>query len=395
MVKAVATLGFALIVSGLVSFLWIDDPRSLELPADRTGVTIFGLRVTATRLLAFAGAIGIAVAIRAFLGCTTIGLQMRAVANNRELSAVLGIPILRVEMIAWGISGLLAGFTGLMFANLIRLEPVIITFKVIPSIAAALTGRLQNLGLVLVGGLTMGVIESLLTLSPTLKGARPIATFVIAALVLLWLQRGTRLTFGGARLMDRSLFAQTPSGAAGLTFAAFCLTVLPSVAGSCWRSILTSTACFAMAISGVAFMYARLGMVSLTQVGLMGIGGWVTLRLNYLWGLPFDINLVLASLATMVCGWVPALPALRMRSLYLALVVLMAVGGLEILFGTYQFPNGGSGFWGVNTGSSAPFRRPALATRPRPICAMSSSLRRWGSCSSRRTGGCSPAAPGR
>jgi branched-chain amino acid transport system permease protein len=196
-VKAVATLGFALIILGLVSFLWIDDPRSLELPTDKIGVTIFGLRVTATRLLAFAAAIGIALAIRAFLGRTVIGLQMRAVANSRDLSALIGIPIGRVETIAWGISGLLAGFTGLMFANLIRLEPVVITFMVIPSIAAALTGRLQNLGLVLVGGLTMGVIESLLTLSPTLKGARPIAPFVIAALVLLWSQRGTRLTFGG------------------------------------------------------------------------------------------------------------------------------------------------------------------------------------------------------
>jgi branched-chain amino acid transport system permease protein len=196
-VKAVATLGFALIVLGLVSFIWIDDPRSLELPTDQIGITLFGLRVTATRLLAFAGAIAIALAIRAFLGRTTIGLQMRAVANSRDLSALLGIPILRVESIAWGISGLLAGFTGLMFANLIRLEPVVITFMVIPSIAAALTGRLQNLGLVLVGGLTMGVIESLLTLSPTLKGARPIAPFVIAALVLLWTQRGTKLTFGG------------------------------------------------------------------------------------------------------------------------------------------------------------------------------------------------------
>jgi branched-chain amino acid transport system permease protein len=196
-VKAVATLGFALIILGFVSFIWIDDPRALELPTDKTGITLFGLRVTATRLLAFAGAIAIALAIRAFLGRTTIGLQMRAVANSRDLSALLGIPILRVETIAWGISGLLAGFTGLMFANLIRLEPVVITFMVIPSVAAALTGRLQNLGLVLVGGLTMGVIESLLTLSPTLKGVRPIAPFVIAALVLLWSQRGIRLTFGG------------------------------------------------------------------------------------------------------------------------------------------------------------------------------------------------------
>lgn len=196
-VKSVATLGFALIILGLVSFLWIDDPRNLELPTDKIGITLFGLRVTATRLVAFAAAIGIVVGIWLFLGRTEIGLQMRAVANSRDLSALLGIPIRRVETIAWGISGLLAGFTGLMFANLIRLEPVVITFMVIPSIAAALAGRLNSLALVLVGGLSMGVIESLLTLSPTLKGVRPIAPFVIAALVLLWGQRGTRLTFGG------------------------------------------------------------------------------------------------------------------------------------------------------------------------------------------------------
>lgn len=196
-VKAVATLGFALIVLGLVSFLWVDDPRSLDLPTDKVGVRLFGLRVTATRILAFAAAVLIVLSIWLFLARTQIGLQMRAVANARDLSALVGIPILRVETIAWGISGLLAGFTGLMFANLIRLEPVVITFMVIPSVAAALAGRLQSLSAVLVGGLAMGVIESLLTLSPLLKGVRPVAPFVIAALVLLWAQRGARLTFGG------------------------------------------------------------------------------------------------------------------------------------------------------------------------------------------------------
>lgn len=164
--------------------------------------------------------------------------------------------------------------------------------------------------------------------------------------------------------MDRSLLRLTPSGTAGLIFAALCFVFLPMLAGSYWLSIFTSAAIFAMAISGVAFMYARLGMVSLTQVGLMGIGGWVTLRLNHLFNWPFEVNMVLAALATMICGWILALPALRMRGLYLALVTLMAAGGLEILFATFQFPNGGEGFWGVKIGSSDPFRRPMLAQSP-------------------------------
>jgi branched-chain amino acid transport system permease protein len=164
--------------------------------------------------------------------------------------------------------------------------------------------------------------------------------------------------------MDGSLFRLTPSGASGLIFAGLCFVFLPMLAGSYWLSLFTSAAIFVLAISGVAFMYARLGMVSLTQVGLMGIGGWVTLRLNYLWDMPFEVNMLLAALATMICGWILALPALRMRGLYLALVTLMAAGGLEILFATYQFPNGGEGFWGVKIGSTEPFRRPVLAQSP-------------------------------
>ena len=164
--------------------------------------------------------------------------------------------------------------------------------------------------------------------------------------------------------MGRSLFRITPSGACGLMVAALVFAVLPELAGSFWMSVLTSAACFAMAAAGVAFMYARLGMVSLTQVGLMGIGGWVALRLNYAFAFPFEVNMVLAALATMVCGWILALPALRMRGLYLALVTLMAAGGLEIVFATFQFPNGGEGFWGVKIGSTDPFRGPMMAQSP-------------------------------
>ncbi len=61
--------------------------------------------------------------------------------------------------------------------------------------------------------------------------------------------------------MDRSLFHVTWSGAIGLAVAALAFAVLPEIAGSFWLSVCTSAACFAMAASGVAFMYARLGMV--------------------------------------------------------------------------------------------------------------------------------------
>jgi branched-chain amino acid transport system permease protein len=159
----------------------------------------------------------------------------------------------------------------------------------------------------------------------------------------------------------RNLFHITPSGWAGLIVAGLGFVLLPIVAGNLWVSVYTSTGCFILAIAGVAFMYARLGMVSLAQVGLMGVGGWVMLRINYAFDFPFEINLAIAALTTMVLGWVMALPALRMRGLYLALVTLMAAAGLEIIFSTFKFPNGGSGFWGLNIGSTETLRRPWIA----------------------------------
>ncbi|MEC7762040.1 MAG: branched-chain amino acid ABC transporter permease [Pseudomonadota bacterium] len=157
------------------------------------------------------------------------------------------------------------------------------------------------------------------------------------------------------------LLKPTRSGTVGIVFAVLGFVFLPILASGQWQQILTSATCFTLAASGVAFMYARLNMVSLGQVALMGVGGWVMLRMNHWLDLPFEVNLAVAGAVTMAFGWVLALPALRMRGLYLALITLMAAGGLEVIFSTFRFPNGGEGFWGVMPSVAAPFRRPVIA----------------------------------
>ena len=124
----------------------------------------------------------------------------------------------------------------------------------------------------------------------------------------------------------------TASGRAGILLALVLFIFFPMLAGNQWIKVFTSASCFALAAMGAGFMYARLGMVSLAQVGLMGLGGWVTLRLNHSTNLPFELNLLIGALATSVLGMLLALPALRMRGLYLALITLMVAGGLEIVF---------------------------------------------------------------
>lgn len=137
--------------------------------------------------------------------------------------------------------------------------------------------------------------------------------------------------------------------------------VLPLVLGAFWIKVVTSAAIFAMAAAGVGLVYAQLGLINLSQIALIGIGGWIALRLNYATDLPVMLLVVIAGLATSALGALFAMPALRMRGLYLALVTLMVAATFQILFNAVQFPNGGSGFWGVAPQSGQAVRRPAIA----------------------------------
>ncbi len=196
-IKAVATLGFALCLLGLMNLVWMVTSRKLGLFSDSLGLSIIGVRINGTRLIALAGGVIATVAMGTYLSKTRTGLLMRALADNRDVAAILGVPVRRVEAIAWGISGMLAGFTGLLFGGLVRLDPAVLTFLVIPVIATTIIGRLKSIPVTFLAGLLIGVTESMLTLVKPLAPFRVAAPFVIATLALMWLQRGRRLTFAG------------------------------------------------------------------------------------------------------------------------------------------------------------------------------------------------------
>jgi branched-chain amino acid transport system permease protein len=187
--KAVATLAYALIILGFIDYVWGELPRRLTLPTDVSGFLLFGVRITHTRALAFAVAMLATVAIMLFLARSRIGLQMRALANNRDLSAMLGVRVMRVDGYAWIISGLLAGISGILLADLQRLSGLALTFAVIPAVAAAVIGRFQSLGVTVAAGLVIGVCEAMLTPVPVVGPFRTAVPFLFAVAALLWMQR--------------------------------------------------------------------------------------------------------------------------------------------------------------------------------------------------------------
>jgi branched-chain amino acid transport system permease protein len=192
LVKAIATLGLTLILLGMMSWIWSYQAHALILPTTSLGFDVGGVRVNATQLIGLGLGIGITASTAAFLKYTKLGVAMRSLANHREITAMLGVPVRQVEAAAWLACGVLAGATGLLLSTLVGLDIVGLTFLVIASLSAALVGRLRSLGLTMVAGLGIGVAQACVAAFPAVSPYRTVTPFVVAILVLLWFGFGRR-----------------------------------------------------------------------------------------------------------------------------------------------------------------------------------------------------------
>jgi len=192
LVKAVATLGLTLVLFGLMDLLWTTGGgqyRAMTLPTDTGGFAIGQIQVTWTQVVGLGAGIAITVVTAAFLRYTKLGTAMRAMANDREITATLGVPVRRVEAAAWLGCGVLAGLAGLLLADLVGLDATTLTFLVISSLAAALIARLRSIALTFVAAIVIGLIHDLLTPIQSLSNYRDMTPFVLAAVALLVLSR--------------------------------------------------------------------------------------------------------------------------------------------------------------------------------------------------------------
>lgn len=186
-VRAVGTLALALVLIAVMGVIWGELPRRLQFPTDQMFLGLFGVRLTYTRIGAIVLPLVMVAIITLLLNRTRLGLDMRALANDRDLSAILGVRILKTETAAWLITGVFSGLSGLLLADLVRLQGTFLTFLVIPAIAAAILGQLQSLWATAIAGLAIGIMEAVLTPMGWISPYRAAAPFVIALLAVILL----------------------------------------------------------------------------------------------------------------------------------------------------------------------------------------------------------------
>ena len=198
LVQAVSTLGLALVLFGVIDLAWPTSggqTYTISFPTDGSGFSIGQVLVDWTSVIALGLGVVITVGTGAFLRLSKLGTAMRAMANDREITATLGVPIRRVEAAAWLGCGLLAGLAGILLADLAALDDTTLVFTVvISSLAAALIAQLRSITATFIAAIVIGLVHDLITPITQLTSYQDMTPFVLAAIALLVMSRGRIMT---------------------------------------------------------------------------------------------------------------------------------------------------------------------------------------------------------
>ncbi|MDO2934661.1 branched-chain amino acid ABC transporter permease [Paeniglutamicibacter sulfureus] len=188
--QIVLTLGIGIVLQSLALVLFGGNFRSATMSDSFTGAISLGpINLGMTRVIAFVIAIVVTVALLVFLDKTLIGKAIRATAMDGYAAQLMGIPVKRIYLITMGVGAALAGIAAAVLLPIYPVFPTIgMTMMTIAFVVVVLGGLGSVVG-ALIGGLIVGVVESV---SGYFVGAALSQVIVLAlfGVILVVLPRG-------------------------------------------------------------------------------------------------------------------------------------------------------------------------------------------------------------
>jgi branched-chain amino acid transport system permease protein len=187
-ILVMASFGAALTLRNLLEFIFTARPAYYA-DALQIALKLGGLRATPDALLCLVVAAIVVLAVHLLMTRTAIGRAMRAVSENPQLAGVVGVDIRKTIRIVWILGAGLASLAGIMAGLIVQIRPTMGLDLLLPLFAAAILGGIGSAPGALIGGLIVGLAESL---TVQLIGAewRAAVAFVILVAILMLRPRG-------------------------------------------------------------------------------------------------------------------------------------------------------------------------------------------------------------
>ncbi|MBL8567623.1 MAG: branched-chain amino acid ABC transporter permease [Phreatobacter sp.] len=192
-----STIGFGIILQSLGLVVWGPAVVNVPAPLGEGVIRIFGAGVRSQELVVLVSAIVIMLVFDQIMRRSLLGKAMRAVAFSPQVASLMGINVTLVMVGAFVMSGVLAGFAGVMVAPISTASLFMGLGFSLKAFAGAIIGGLNNPRGCIFGGFMLGVIESFVGLWHS--EWREISVFVLIILVLAVRPDG----LFGARTVDK------------------------------------------------------------------------------------------------------------------------------------------------------------------------------------------------
>ena len=183
------TFGIEVVLTYLAQLAFSADFRAINPSYAGANFALAGVTIPLVQVVVFAVAIGLTIAMWLFLLHTRIGRGIRASAQNLVAARLYGVDPKRIYALTFGIGSALAGVTGGLYGTVSQVNPYIGGPLTAKSFAIAIIGGLDNPLGVIVGGLVLGVVESLTALYFG-STYRDVASFGVLLLVLILRPKG-------------------------------------------------------------------------------------------------------------------------------------------------------------------------------------------------------------
>ncbi len=186
-----ATWGVSLILQQAVRSIFGSPNKEVSNPGWMTGGfdLMGGFTVTWNRLYIILFCFVVLGALALILNRTSFGLHMRAVTQNRDMAAAMGIRTARVDALTFGLGSGIAGMAGVALSQIGNVSPNLGTIYIVDSFLVVVFGGVGNLLGTLVGALSLGIVNKFLE---PVAGAILGKIVILAAIILFiqWRPRG-------------------------------------------------------------------------------------------------------------------------------------------------------------------------------------------------------------
>jgi branched-chain amino acid transport system permease protein len=191
-----STLGFSIILQNVATNVWGSDPLQLSDEVLSTRFALGPVSISAMQLTVLGATIVLVAALAFVVQRTSIGRALRAVAENRDVARLLGVSAGRVTLLAFMLSGALAGAAGVLIGlHYAAITPYIGVEIGLKAIAVMVIGGTTRIWGALVAGPLIGIVE-VMTVA---YGGSQIRDFVVYGFMILILLLRPQGILGGAR----------------------------------------------------------------------------------------------------------------------------------------------------------------------------------------------------